>query len=98
MYVIGQIPGICGVTAKPLDSEVEGPGINSRPSRSSSVSFSANNSKLAPILGHARRLIRRLRHILNIAHELIIRCEEGNKIILYIGSDFVLIEITDQNL
>ena len=50
--------------------------------RGSFVSFSAN-SKLAPILGHARRFIRRLRHILNIVHELIIRCEEGNKIILY---------------
>ena len=47
--------------------------------RGSFVSFSAN-SKLAPILGHARRFIRRLRHILNIVHELIIRCEEGNKI------------------
>ena len=33
----------------------------------------------ASILGHARRLIRRLRQILNIVHELIIRCEEGNK-------------------
>ena len=52
--------------------------------RGSFVSFSAN-SKLAPILGHARRFIRRLRHILNIVHELIIRCEEGNKIIIYIG-------------
>ena len=49
--------------------------------RGSFVSFSAN-SKLAPILGHARRFIRRLRHILNIVHELIIRCEEGNKIII----------------
>ena len=47
--------------------------------RGSFVSFSAN-SKLAPILGHARRFIRRLRHILNIVHELIIGCEEGNKI------------------